>query len=112
MAATADIRVALILHTVAATADLAVPRAMADRGAEFPATADRVAHRAMVEAARLAVAADTIRRRVVDIPPEADILPAAEAGTPAVAAVIPAAAEDMAEVIVKVICKKLGDASL
>ena len=96
---------ALILHTVAATADLAVPRAMADRGAEFPATADRVAHRATVVAARLAVAADTIRRRVVGIPPAADILPAAGAGTPA-------AAEDMAEVIVKVICKKLGDASL
>jgi hypothetical protein len=111
MADTADIRVALILHTVVATADLAAPLAMADRGAEFPATADLVAHRAMVGAARLAVAADTIRRRVVDTTPEADILPAAGAGTPAGAAAIPAAA-DMAEVIVKVICKKLGDVSL
>jgi len=110
MADTADIRAELILHTVA-TAALAVPRATADRGAEFPATADRVVHRATVGAARRAVAADTIQRRVVGIPPAADILPAAEAGTPVVAAATPAA-EDMAEVIVKVICKKLGDASL
>jgi hypothetical protein len=111
MADTADIRAELILHTVVATADLAAPRAMADRGAEFPATADRVAHRATVGAALLAVAADTIQRPVADTTPEADILPAAGAGTPAVAAAIPAA-EDMAEVIVKVICKKLGDVSL
>jgi hypothetical protein len=103
--------VALILHTVVATADLAAPRAMADRGAEFPATADRVAHRATVGAALLAVAADTIRRRVVDIPPEADILPAAEAAILAVAAATPVA-EDIAAVIANVISKKLGDASL
>jgi hypothetical protein len=107
MADTADIRAEPILHTVVATADLAAPLAIAAQ-----ATADRVAPRATVVAARLAVVADTIQRRAVGIPPEADIRPAVEAGTPVVAAAIRAAAEDMAEVIVKVICKKLGDASL
>jgi hypothetical protein len=110
---TADTRAGPIRHTVAtaalavlrATADpvLATP-AMADRAAELQATADRVVHRAMAVAARLAVAAGTIQRRVVDTTPEADILPAA-GDTPAaedtrVVAAIPVA-EDMAGVIVK-----------
>ena len=121
MAATADIPVGPIPHTVA-TAVLAAPRAMAaqptaDSAAGPPATADRVAHRATAVAAHRAAAADTIQRRVVDTTPEADILPAAEA-TPAAAAAIPAAAaatpvaEDIAAVIAKVIPNKLGDASL
>lgn len=122
MAATADIRVGQIRHTVA-TAALAVLQAIAaqptaDRAAGLPATADRVAHRATAVAARLAEAADTIQRPVVDTTPEADIRPAEAAGTPVVAAAILAeaaatpAAEDIAEVIAKVISKKLGDASL
>jgi hypothetical protein len=52
----------------------------------------------MAVAARLAVAAGTIQRRVVDTTPEADILPAAE--DTRVVAAIPVA-EDMAGVIVK-----------
>jgi len=71
----------------------------------------------MAVAARLAVAAGTIQRRVVDTTPEADILPAEEDTLVAEAAILAEAvatpvAEDIAAVIAKVISKKLGDVSL
>ena len=87
--------------------DIAARRATADRAAAPPATAARVAHRAMVVAALLAVAADTIQRRAVaDITPEAagvDTPPAEVVADTqvAVADIQVAAAIPVAEVIAK-----------
>jgi len=97
---------------------IAALRVIAARAAEFPAMADRAAHRAMVGPATVVAggvdlaAAGTIQRQVGaagDVTPVAvveDTRPAAEAEgiLVVVAAAIPVA-EDMAEVITK----KLGD---
>lgn len=71
-----------------------------ERGA-CPATADRAEHRITAAAADLA-AADTIRRRVADVPPADTLLAAAIRAAEDILAVaaIPAA-EDMAAVIAR-----------
>lgn len=102
--ATADIRAGLALHTVAAdthaglilaTADIAEPRATADRGVHLS-----------MAVAEAQVAAGTIQRRVVDIIPAADIPPA---DTPAAADTLVVAAIPVVADMAEVIAKKLGD---
>jgi hypothetical protein len=87
--------------------EIAARRATADPAAALPATAARVAHPATVEAALLAVAANTIQRQAVaDITPEAVGVdtPPAEVVADTLAAVADirvAAAIPVAEVIAK-----------